>query len=132
MSFFGEMEKVIGINTDNALELALFYYGQELSLLRPARNNVYSKVHGKEAGGDLEDICSFTGVLQSDDFSTSDGNYTANFEEGFLFTKEKRILVGDVIVIDAGGGIRRFRVEAREDIGYTTDMFVKYRLSNQN
>lgn len=131
--FFSEIEKVIRQNSDVALEYALFYYGQVLQQFRSEKVDAYSKVHAKESGGPLSLVRDgLEGVLQADDFSTSDGNFTANFEEGFLFTKEKDIIVGDIIKIDGGGGVREFRVEAREDIGYTTDMFVKYRLSNRN
>jgi hypothetical protein len=126
------MEKIIGINSDNALEIALHYYGQELTLFRQQANTAFSRVHAKNAGGDLELVTTFDGILKSDDFSTSDGHYSANFEEGFLFTKEKGILTGDVIKIDAGGGVRKFLVVKMEDIGYSTDMFVQWKLSNMN
>jgi hypothetical protein len=133
-SFFSEMERIIATNSDNALEVALHYYGQNLQLFRAklASDNPYGKVHGKEAGGKYECIKKFIGILQSDDFSPTDGYYSGNFSEGFLYTKEKGIRAGDVVELITSGEPRKFRVETPESIGYSTNLFVKFKLSNMN
>lgn len=131
--FFYEMEKIIAKNSDSALELALHYYGQELSIYRPMKTDRYSDVYGKQSSGNLNFIETIEGILQSDDFSTSDGMNDANFEEGFLYTKSTdSVLVGDVIKVGRRGGTREFLVEAKENIGYSTEMFVKFKISNRN
>ena len=130
--FYYEMERIIGQQSDNALEIALHYYGQSLTLLRQEKGDVYSKVHNKNAGTDLRVAKLFDGILKSDDLSTSDGTFSANFEEGFLLSKEKDIVAGDVIKVDAGGGVRKFKIEKMEDMGYSTDMFVMWKISNMN
>lgn len=131
--FMKDIEKNIAGNSERALLIAMHYYKLPMELSRPQKGDVYASVHGKNAGGSFQVVKEvFWGITQSDDFSSSDGYNSGNFEEGFLFTTEKEIKVGDRIKIDLGGGIRYFKVETMEDIGFTTDMFVKWKLSNMN
>ena len=134
MSFFWEMEKVIRVNSDRALELATHYFGQPFIHKRPEKVSSYSTVHGKDAGTSLIQISGFVGIIQSDDLTTSDGAFSANFEEEYLYTSYQDLLVGDVITVDLGpdGKTRTWLVSAFENIGYSTNMFVKYKISNRN
>lgn len=130
--FFNEMERIVQANTESALELALHYYGQTLTLMRPTKADVYSAVHAKNAGGPMMNVGEIEGILHPDDFSSSDGVNAGNFEEGYLYTKNKNVMVGDIIVIVGGSERRRFKIESKQAIGFTTDLFVKFHITNQN
>jgi hypothetical protein len=129
-TFYDEMERIIKQQSDNALEMALHYYGLSLSLKRQQKDDIYSKVHAKNAGNDLYFVKTFVGIIKADDFASTDGIYAAEFDEGFLYTKETDILVGDVISVDSGQGVPRFRIEKQENVGFSSTMFIKFTISH--
>ena len=131
-SFYLEMEKVIKANGDRGLDQLLFYYGIDLSLFRQTTKiDVYSKVHQVNAGGPTTKVKDFTGIIQSDDYSPATGNLVTKFTSAFLYTKEVDFIVGDEIRINsADDKIRHYKVIEKESIGLTTEIIVRYKLSN--
>lgn len=132
MSFLKDIENKIGATSDLAYQQLEFYWGKEMVLWRPSKNDIHSEVFGKEANNALEKVGEFVGITQIDDMSTSDGYRQASFSEGFLITQYKDIKVGDVISYEGDGGFVKWKVEKHLDIGYTTTMFEKFSLSNMN
>lgn len=131
-SFFKGIETSITITTDIAYQQLEYYWGKELELWRPDKNDVYSKVHNKEANNALKKIKVFVGVTQIDNLSVTDTYNQANLQEGFLITQETEILVGDVIIFIGDGGKARFKVEKHLDLGFESTMFTKYSISSMN
>lgn len=128
--FYNEMEKIIKNNGDDGLSHLLHYYGMKLDLERQIKNDVYSRVHGSDAGQPTKKIKSFVGVLQGDDFFESSNSLHPSFQAGFLYTRENEILVGDVILIVSNDNLnRKYKIVAREAIGLTTTVFTKWKLS---
>jgi hypothetical protein len=129
---YDEMERIIQDQGERGLEVMEYYYGMDLEILRPNRKgDVYGQVHGSDSGGPTNLFKVIRGVLQGDDFLPSNNSHSGNFETGFLFTKDKDILVGDVINIRSRDDKqRRFKVVERQQIGFTTEIFTKWKLSS--
>lgn len=132
MGLFDGIEKKIGVVSDLAYQQIEYYYGKELELWRPSKNDIYTELHNKDANNALTKVKDFVGVTQVDDLSLSDNFHQASFTEGFLITQNTDVRVGDVIIFRSAGGKIRWKVEKHLDIGYTTNMFVKFSLSNMN
>jgi hypothetical protein len=133
MRFLKDMERVIQNNGERGLEHLEFYYGVDLAIIRSVagRADIYSKVHGKNRGKEGVVVDKIVGILASDDFFAADDAYTGGFELGFLYTRSDKVIVGDTLQIDSSDGkIRRFKVESKEDIGFTQTIFKKWKLSN--
>ena len=57
--------------------------------------------------------------------------FTGGFELGFLYTRTDNVKTGDTLkVVSEDGKQRRFKVESKEDIGITSTVFEKWKLSN--
>jgi hypothetical protein len=130
MRFFKEMERIVKeINTES-LRVLEHYYGLELELFHEDKNG-YSDVYGVHAGNNQTKIRNFIGILVSDDFYSADGQYSGNFEEGFLYTTDKDVKPTDVIKVKVSDTkIRRYKVIRKESIGMQDEVFVRYKLSN--
>lgn len=128
---YSEMEKVIKAQGERGLEQLEFYYGIDLDVLRQTtKADAYSQVHGRDAGGPTSIVDTICGVLQGDDFLPSNDWYSGNFETGFLYTRSKAILVGDTIkIVTTDGKSRQFKIVERQQIGFTTEIFTKWKLS---
>lgn len=127
------MERIIKENGERGLEQLEFYYGVRLEVHRnvTARGDVYSQVHGRNSGKEGMKVTDITGILVGDDFFPADDLYTGGFDLGFLFTRSDKVKVGDTLKVGVSDGkIRRYKVESKEDIGLTTGVFVKWKLSN--
>jgi len=124
------MEKIIKNNAGDGLDHLIEYYGMKLELYRQVKNDVYSRVHGRNAGQPEKLVTTFKGVLQGDDFFESNTTHSPAFQAGFLYTDESEILVGDVILIVSDDSRkRRYKITAMETIGLTTTVFRKWKLS---
>ena len=128
--FYNEMERIIKEHGAQGLSQLIRYYGMDLKLLRQSKNGVYSRVYGMDAGQPTKLVKNFIGVLQGDDFFESNTTISPAFVAGFLYTEESEILVGDVILIVSDDSRnRRYKVTAKESLGMTTTVFVKWKLS---
>ena len=107
-----------------------YYYALDLELYRHV-HDVHDDVYGTHSGGKSELIMEFEGILVSDDFFSSDGAYSGNLEEGFLYTSSNEPKVGDIIkVISQDNKIRRFKINGYESLGTQTEVISRYKLSN--
>lgn len=130
MSFYQQMEQIIKENGTRGIEHLEFYYGLDLEIHRPTKSDVYNRVHGGNAGGPTNLVKTFTGILHGDDFFPSNDTHSGGFVSGFLYTSESDILVGDTIkIVPVDNKIRRFKIVSKENIGLTTEVFTKWKLS---
>ena len=128
---YNQMEKIISDQGERGLEVMEYYYGLTLEVYRSInKGDAYGQVHGRDSGNVATLLKTIKGVLQGDDFLPSNDSHSGNFETGFLFTRDDDILVGDVIKIDSiDKKSRRFRIVERQQIGFTTEVFTKWKLS---
>lgn len=130
MTFYSNAEGILKKVHEAGLEQALFYFGLEINLYRPLKNDVYSQVHNRNAGTTTQLIKTFIGILQSDDFFPSNSQYAGGFEAGFLYTKEPDILVGDTISVKPKDSkVRRYNIDKKESIGNSQEVFLRYTLT---
>ena len=128
--FFYEGEKILKDLSDVGIKQLEYYYGLDLELHR-TNKDIHTDVYGNHAGGKTYKLKDFTGILVSDDFFASDNAYSGNFQEGFLYTSDPEVLVGDVVSVkSADGKIRRFKIILRESIGTQTEVIDRFKLSN--
>lgn len=132
MSFIHNVENIVKKQGDNGLIYLEKYYGLRLELYREdTLGDRYSDAYGSSSGSTASKIGEFKGVLQGDDFIQKSDHFSGNFEEGFLYTRNKNILANDIIKIKNTEGVsRKYKVESIESIGYTTKVFNMYKLSN--
>lgn len=127
---YADMESILKEQSERGLEQMEYYYGIDLEIHRQKKSDAYSQVHGRDAGGPTYIAETIHGVLQGDDFLPSNNWYSGNFETGFLYTRSKAILVGDIIkIVVTDGKSRRFKVVERQQIGFTTEIFTQWKLS---
>ena len=129
MSMFKNMESIIKVQGERGLDNMLHYYGIDLDVLRPSVSDASSKIHGKRAGGPVKKVGEIIGILESDDFLPSNSGHSGAFEMGFLYTRGA-VKVGDTIAVQSEDGkSRKFKIDEKQSIGLTTEVFTKYSLS---
>ena len=130
MSFYSNVEKIIKTQGEAGLDVVEHYSGLHMELLRQVKHDSYSTVHGRNAGGPEEFYKNIFGVIQGDDFLPNNNHYSGNFEQGFLFTREKDILVGDTLRIKTvDSKARTFRVDEVQGFGLTLEIFTFWKLT---
>ena len=128
--FFYEGERILKGLMDVGITHMEYYYGLDLELHR-THKDIHTDVYGNHAGGKTSLEKNFTGILVSDDFFASDNAYSGNFNEGFLYTSDKDVMVGDVVAVkSADNKIRRFKIILRESLGTQTEVINRFKLSN--
>lgn len=134
MTFLANVEDILKKQGERGLEHLMFYHGLELELHRQLKNDAYSQVHGRNAGGSTEKVKDLIGVLQGDDFFQASDSYSGNFTSGYLYIErcdDKDILIGDTIkVVAVDNRQRRYRIDKKEQIGFTQEIFDKYKIIN--
>lgn len=132
MGFFNNVEKVIKDNAARGLEHIEFYYGIDTQIYRETpKNSRYSKVHGKNSGKEGEYLTTIIGLFESDDFFAADDGFSGSFELGFFYSRSNEVKVGDTLRIASDDGKeRKYKVESKEDIGFTTTVFIKWKISS--
>lgn len=131
-NFYKNMESAIKQNGERGLIQLEHYYGVELSIYREIQSstNVYGRVHGKNSGKEGEFVENFIGVVIGDDFFPS-SNLSGSFVAGFLYTRHGNIKTGDTIKINSDDGkIRRYKIESKDNIGLTTEIFTRWKISS--
>jgi hypothetical protein len=130
MTFFANAEKILKQLSARNLKQMEYYYGIPLELYRAVKD-VHTDVYGTHAGTKVVKVTEFVGILISDDFFPSAPGFAGNFEEGFLYTTSKEVLVADVIRIKAADGKnRRFKVATKETLGTQDSVFERFKLTN--
>lgn len=130
MTFFKNMESILKDTSERNLKQLEYYYAIDLQLFRAVKD-IYTDVYGVDAGNKATLLSDFRGILISDDFFPAGPAYAGNFEEGFLYTSFKGVLVGDIIAIKSSDSKqRRFSVISFETIGTQDSVFSRYKLSN--
>lgn len=130
MSFYSNVENILENTLIDKISYLEKYYGIEIDIYKTERD-VYTKVYGKNAGTSIEYVDTITGVIVSDDFFTTGLVASGSFEEGFLYTSYKDNLVGMTIKIKRQDGkTRNYKVESKESIGMTTDVFSRYKIAS--
>jgi hypothetical protein len=132
MSFVSEMESIVRSNGERGLEVLLYYHGLELDLYRQiSRDDVYAKVHNKNAGNPVEKIGNFVGAIAGADFFPVTGEEAPQFKSAWLITyPDKDLKPGDEIrVVRQDGKRLAYRIEETDVKGQTTDVFTKWELS---
>lgn len=128
--FFKNAEAVVRDFQKLGLSGIMFYYGVDLKLFR-ADKDKYADVFGKMAGNKTDFLKNFVGALAGDDFFPSDDAGAGNFTEGFLYTEEQDINVGDVIEVDsADGRMRRYVVDSWDTEGTQDTVFGRWKIVN--
>ena len=131
MGMYAELEKIFADQSENAIESVEFYYGLDIELYRQLKNDVYSSVHGRNAGGSINKIKNFIGVIHGDDFMPSSDAYSGNFVSGYLYTREPEVKVGDVLsIVSSDGKSRRYTIDKRESVGFTREIFTKWKIAS--
>lgn len=131
--FFNQAEKIIKANGERGLEQLEFYASVKTEIYRDVNHSSspYGRVHGHNQGKDGQHVDTFFGVYASDDFFASNDGFTGGFELGFMYTRSKKVKVGDTLKLKRDDGkIFRYKVESIEDIGFTTSVFSKWKISN--
>ena len=127
---YSEMERILKDQGERGLEHMEFYFGLDFEVHRQIKHDAYSQVHGRDAGGPTSMVETIHGVLEGDDFLPSNNWYSGNFETGFLYTRSEAILIGDTIkIVSSDGKSRQFKIVERQQIGFTTEIFTKWKLS---
>jgi hypothetical protein len=131
LSFVAEMENVIRANGKRGLEVLLFYRGLNLELYRQVvRDDVYARVHNKNAGNPVELVDKFVGAIAGDDFFPTTGGEAPQFKSAWLITGDQDLKPGDEIrVVRQDKKVMAYRVESRDSKGQTTEVFTKWELS---
>ena len=130
MSFYQNVEDILQDNMIEKIKYLEKYYGIDIEVYKTERD-VYTKVYGKNSGTSIEYIDTITGVIVSDDFFTTGLVSSGSFEEGFLYTSYKDNLVGMTIKINRQDGkTRNYKVESKESIGMTTNVFNRYKINS--
>lgn len=130
MSFYQNVEDILQDNMIEKIKYLEKYYGIDIEVYKTERD-VYTKVYGKNSGTSLEFVDNITGVIVSDDFFTTGLVSSGSFEEGFLYTSYEPNLVGMTLKIARKDGkIRNYKVETKESIGMTTEVFSRYKISS--
>ena len=102
----------------------------DIKLFRPDED-VYSDVYGSYAGNKADYVRVFTGALVGDDFFAQDNAYAGNFQEGYLYTQDKDIRVGDILEVDsADNKVRRYKVDLPEGLGTQTTVSGRFKITN--
>ncbi len=129
-TFYTEIERIQKEHMGERLRYLEKYYGLYLDVYTPERDT-YSEVYGKDANSTLKYEDCFIGILVSDDIFTTGPASAGSFDEGFLYTSSEMALVGKIIAVQTESKkSRRYRVEEKEALGMTDDVFVRYKLSS--
>lgn len=130
MSFYSNVENILEKTLVDKIAYLEQYYGISIDIYKTDRD-VYTNVYGKNAGTSIEYIDTIKGVIVSDDFFTTGIVSSGSFDEGFLYTSYKDNIVGMTIKINRQDGkIRNYKVESKESIGMTTNVFNRYKINS--
>lgn len=129
--FFKNVEQIIKHQSDEAIEHLMHYHGMEVEIYRAINKDVYSRVHGPNAGDEGTLLKKIKVMLTSDDFFTYGDKYSGSFVQGFMYSDDKTLLAGDTVkVVSLDGKLRRYKIERLEGIGDTMEVFERYVLSS--
>lgn len=130
MAFFKDMERIIKLLHNNALEVVEHYYFIDFRLLRPIKD-IHTDVYGVDAGNNTDFVKNIRGIVVGDDFAPTDAIHAGTFEEGFFYTTEKDIRVADLLdTISVDGRSRTYKVISHDAIGMQDAVFTRYRITN--
>lgn len=96
-------------------------------------NDVHQQAYGASSGSRGNTYRTIRGIGTGDDFFPADTLRSGSFQEGWLWTDDQTpISAGqEVEFIDGTDGrSRRYIVEGTESLGWTTEIFTRYRLSS--
>lgn len=131
MSFYSDVEQIIKNQGEAGIIQLEYYNGVDLELSRQSKDSAYSGVHGRDAGQPTTVIKEIIGMLQGDDFFEANTTQRPGFIAGFLYTRDRDVVVGDVIqvIMNNGGRGRQYKVGIYESIGLTVEILKRYKLS---
>lgn len=105
-------------------------YGIEMCLVKQL-DDIHSDVYGTDSGDVSGEPITIVGIITGDEFFPSGGFSSGSFTSGFLYTTSKKVDVGDTVSIVVEDDLtRRFKVESKEAIGTTQDVFTRYKLAS--
>ena len=131
MTIFQSTEKYYKEQSLARLEVLIERYGVSMRIYRPAQDKSRT-VYGSAAGTvQAEPLTTISGILTGDAFFPSDNVSTGGFEEGFLYTVSGDVRSGDTLEVIRDDQLRlKYKVGAVEDIGTTTQVFRRYKISS--
>lgn len=93
--------------------------------------DTHTKAYGSASGSRSSTYREIEGIPTGDDFFPADIFRSTSFQEGWLWTNDQEIIQGgqEVQFLSPDGRTRRFIVQTSESLGWTTEIFTRYRLS---
>lgn len=129
MSLLHTIESVVKTSVTNQVSLLTSLFSVKCRLHKPVKDT-YSEVYGIHSGVEKADFIEIDLLCIGDTSSPFDQRSVGTFQEGWVFTNDVRVEVGDQIdVIREDGRGRRYKIERKESIGTTDKVFSKFRLS---
>jgi hypothetical protein len=105
--------------------------GQQVRIWDQPKDD-HQKAYGAAAGTTPTTYRTIRGIGTGDDFFPADALRSGGFLEGWLWTDEQSLIIeaGQLIeFVGEDGRSRRYHVTMSESIGWTTEIFTRYRLS---
>lgn len=126
--FYKSAEEIVKKQKEAQFRAYYERYAVPLRLFVPVQN-AQSRVYGNhsgDAGGKPIDIF---GIVTSDDFFPSSGANSGSFVEGYLYTQHKSVITGCIVEIVSGDNkARRYKIDTKESVGFTTEVFTRWKL----
>jgi len=115
----------------NALPILLNYYGIDVYLYK-ALLDKYSNVYGIESGIEgVKPVCKLLVIVTNLSFVPQSKRMVGYLAEGYLYTDNDAVNVGDVISVDREDNKRRFfKITSKESIGQTQVILKRFKLAS--
>lgn len=106
-------------------------FGLKIRVYR-AVQNAHKSVYGTASGDDqASSLGEIDGLIVGDSFFPADFGASGNLDEGYLYTNSDIVRSGDKLEVIRRDKVKfRFKAESLEDVGTTTRVFKKYKISS--
>lgn len=124
------VEKVMEGQKQAQIKHLIETFGIRAKLFKPVKNKS-SRVYGIDSGEANEDnFVRIDCLVTSDDFFPTGPTSSGPFVEGFLYTLDPDVQVGDLLEIRRGDKrSNRYKIISKEAIGQTRDVFERYKIA---
>ena len=131
MKRYEAFERIIKNREIISLKHSIDEWGVDVRVFAP-RVSKESRVYGNDSGEvDESKYHDITAILTSDDFFTSGGSVSGNFNEGWLYTNDDNINVGQIVqVLSVDRKTRRYKITEQESIGTTVEIFTRWKIAS--
>lgn len=130
---YARLETLYRKGWENQLDRYLAMVGQELRAYVNTAPDEYEEVYGVDAGIESDDSFIFLGIVVTYELTPIDTLSTGTFAEGFLYTKDDRVLPGQVmelVRVDDTAIKKRWKIQHDEATGQTQTVFQRFKLTS--